>query len=242
MNLVDLLILFFLIMGAVNGFKKGFLNSIIGLFSTVLGLIVAIKYYSYLTQWAEAKFQVVTKLGHFFTGYVNLPQSVGQLQLGTKALSDISSLFDNLNLSEGVKSQLLETIANLGDKLALTATTNVGEVLGIFLAETIIKLIAIIIIWQLVARIAIFLSRFITNFTQGTILGTVNRLGGLFSGVLLTMLSLTIFFGLISPFLEIVQQMEQSSLAALAKTISESHFVPHFTTAFSFWSKKLLVL
>lgn len=240
MNLVDLVILFLLALGALNGFKKGFLNSLIGLIGTALGLFAAIKFYPYLTNWVEAKYQVVEKMGNFFAVKFTLPQSVSQLKIGTNGLPDFSSVIDKLNLSADLKNQLLEAFSTISEKLASTANHSAGDVLGVFLAETIVKFAAIFVIWQVVAVTAIFLANFITNLTQGTILGTLNRLGGLFAGAVVTMITLTIVFGFMNPFLELSQHTEQSSLTALAKTVGESSLVPHLTSAFSFWSKKLL--
>lgn len=237
MNLVDLVILFLLAMGALNGFKKGLLNSLIGLLSTVLGLFVATKFYPYLADWVEAKYKVVEKMGTFFAEKFTLPQGVSQLKIGTNGVPDFSMLIDKLNLSPDLKNQLLEAFSTISDKLASTANSNAGDVLGVCLAETIVKFAAIFVIWQVVTVIAIFLANFITNLTQGTFLGTLNRLGGLSFGALVTMITITIVFGLMNPFLELAQHTEQSSITALAKTISESSLVPYLTSTFSFCSK-----
>ena len=56
MNLIDLLLIVFCYRDS-GGYRKGLLNSLVGLCSSIIGLF-AIKTYSYVVAWLEAKYQL----------------------------------------------------------------------------------------------------------------------------------------------------------------------------------------
>lgn len=241
MNLVDLLILIFLLVGAINGLKKGFLNSCVGLLSSIIGLFAAIKYYSSLAEWLNAKFLFLEQFEQFFTEHFILPTQISQINVGTLSLPDISTYLDKLSLPANLKIQLLEFILNLCDKFALAAGTTLGEVINLFLAEIVFKALLILVIWFVVNKVALVFSRLLTNVIQGTLLGAVNKGGGLVTEVMIVALMMIIVFGLMGPLLELARFSEPSFPVAVAKTISEAKLVQFFMVIYSMMMGELIV-
>jgi uncharacterized membrane protein required for colicin V production len=217
------------------------LNSCVGLLSSIIGLFAAIKYYSSLAEWLNAKFFLLEQFEEFFAEHFILPTQISQINVGILSLPDMSAYLDKLSLPANLKIQLLEFILNLCDKFALAAGTTLGEVINLFLAEIIFKALLIFVIWFVVNKVALVFSRLLTNAIQGTLLGVVNKAGGLVTGLMMIALVMTILFGLLGPLLELARFSEPSFLIAVAKIISEAKFVQLFMAVYSIMMGELIV-
>lgn len=225
MNFIDVLLIIFLLLGSIKGFKKGFLNSLVGLFSSLIGLFVAIKTHLYLAGWLETKFQLTAGLAQYFEKRLALSQAVSQLKIET--------LPEKLELSLGEFAQ------RTGEQMADVC---LGDILYLFLAEIVLKVVVIILIWFIVAKGLRLCSHLITKLTENTFLGFINKVGGICTGLLIRVLTLTIIIGLSSPLLKIAPHTEPSFLSAVLQIISEARLVPCFTSAFSLLTGNLLSL
>jgi len=243
LNLIDLLLIVFLLLGIIKGYKKGLLNSLVGLCSSILGLFIAIKTHSYFVEWLEAKYQYASKLSHYFEQRLALSEAVSELPIGTAPLSESSTAaWESLQLPEVLKAQLLEFSQGMGEKFRQAAEASIGDVLYLFLANIVINLLAIILIWFVINKGLCLLSYFFTSLTKDTFLGSINRIGGVCIGLLIRVLILTIIIGLCSPLLNIAPHTEPSFLSAVLMTISEAQLIPSFTTLFSILTGQMLTL
>jgi uncharacterized membrane protein required for colicin V production len=241
MNLIDLLIIIFLLFGLLKGLKKGLLNSLVGLCSTLLGLFVAFKTHSYVAGWLDARFQLLAKIAQYFEKRLVLSETVSQLKVETLSLAETNTSWDMLALPEKLKLQLLDFSQKIGEQFGQTGDACLGDILYLFLAEIILKILVIILIWVLVDKGLLLISHLITKLTEDTFLGSLNKLGGVCIGLLIRALVLTIIIGLISPLFNIAQHTEPSFLSAVLKTTSEAFLVPWFASAFSLLTGKMLL-
>lgn len=242
MNIIDLLLIVFVLLGIIKGYKKGLLNSLVGLCSSIIGLIVAINTHAYFVSWLEAQYQLTSKLSLYFQERLAISEAVSQLKLETLAHIDTSTAWEGLYLPDLLMKQLLDFSENGGGSMTPTAVVNVGDVLYVFLAQIVLKLLAIMIIWFLVNKGLCLLAHFFTNLTEDTFIGVLNKLGGVGVGFLIRVLVLTIIMGLCSPFFNIAQHTEPSFLSAVLKTISEAQLVPYFTSLFTVLTGQILLL
>ncbi|MGI6587977.1 MAG: CvpA family protein [Peptococcia bacterium] len=239
MNLIDLLIIIFLLFGLLKGLRKGLLNSLVGLCGTVIGLFVALNTYSYVVGWLDVRFQLTDKIAQYFEKRLVLSETVSQLKVGTLPYTEVNPSWDMLQLPEMLKLQLQSFSRNIGEQIGQTADFCLGDILYLFLAGIVLKILAIIFIWVLVDKGLSLISHLITRLTEDTFLGSLNKLGGLCIGILIRGLVLTVIIGLISPFFNIAQHTEPSFLSAVLKTTGEAFLVPWFTLAFSVLTGKL---
>lgn len=242
MNLIDLLLIVFLLLGIIKGYKKGLLNSLVGLCSSILGLFIAIKTHAYLVAWLETKYQSVSKLSHYFAERLAISEAVSTLPIGTLPLSEPSSAWEGLLLPAILKAQLLEFSQGMGEKMRLAAEASIGDVLYLFLANIVMNFLAIILIWLVINKGLCLLAYFFTSLTKETFLGSLNRIGGVCIGLLIRILVLTIIIGLCSPLFNVAPHTEPSFLSAVLMTISEAQLVPYFTTLFSILTGQMLTL
>lgn len=242
MNLIDLLLIIFLLLGVIKGFKKGFLNSLVDLVSSLIGLFVAIKTHLYLARWLETKFQLTATFAQYFEKRLALSQAVSQLKVGTLPSSDVSTYEDILQLPEKLKFLLWDFAQKIGEQIGEMGDACLGDVLYLFLAEILLKVLVLILIWFVVAQGLRLFSRLLTKLTENTFLGSLNKLGGVCTGLLIRVLTLTIIIGLSSPLFNIAQHTEPSFLSAVLRIINEAYLVPYFASGFSLLMGNLLSL
>ncbi|MDD4665217.1 MAG: CvpA family protein [Clostridia bacterium] len=241
MNLIDLLLIIFLFLGLLKGFKKGLLNSLVGLLSCLVGLFVAIKASPYVAVWLETKFQLTAKVAQYFEKRLALSEAVSQLKIGSLPLADVNALGDSLSsLPEQLRTQLLDFAQKIGEQMGQAAEANLGDVLYLFLAEIVVKIVVIILIWFIIDKGLCFCACFLTKLTENTFLGFLNKCGGVCIGLLIRVLTLTIVIGLSSPLFNLARHTEPSFLSTVLQTISEAQLVPYFTALFSLLTGRLL--
>jgi len=239
MNLIDLLLLVFLLLGLFKGYRKGLLNSLVGLFSSIIGLIVALSTHVYFLSWLDGKYQLTAKLSQYFAKHLIISDSMSQLEVSSLPFSDTGAAWQNLHLPEKLKTELTAFAESIGESMGQMGAANLGDILYLFLAEIVLKILLIIVIWFVVNKGLCLLSHFVTNLFADTFIASLNKLGGLCIGALIRVLILTIIIGLGSPILNVAQHAEPSFLSAVLKSISEAQLVPYFVSLFSLLSEQI---
>ncbi|MDP4127082.1 MAG: CvpA family protein [Bacillota bacterium] len=216
MNLVDVLIIGFVLLGALHGYQRGFITSIIGLLCSIVGFLVASKEYMVVLHWAEQYFPLKAWVEPVIYRAI-LPSVQAKADtLQQRALGNIlgalppewRSIFENL---QGVK--LPGTIEQVTHNLAGMLTENVLALISF----AFVFYIVIVIIHLLVS---IFLR------PLGSWSGSINHGGGLVLGGLSTLIVLSVMAGLISPFLRL------GVIGSSSVLIQNSYLYPYLTGIF----------
>lgn len=193
MNLLDILILGFILFGALLGYQKGVISSIFTLLSYIVGFFIASWKYMSVLRWAEHYFPLQQWLEpvlyRAILPYIQAKASSIQNQASDSILGvlpwDLSSLIGNLF---GVQmSQAVELVSH---RLA-----------GVF-TELLLSLIAFCCVFFLVV---IIIQRFFSLLFSpfGKWGGSLNRGGGLLFGGLSALMGMSIVAGLLSPLLQL---------------------------------------
>lgn len=237
MNIVDLVIIVLIALGAATGYRRGLLESLAGLISSIIGFFVAIKYYSLLAAWVNSYFAVTQNLQAFFQAHLVLPASLMQIRLDKVPLPELSSYLDKVNLPEILQAQLLEYIPSLG--AGFLAQAKLGEVIYQFLATAVINAGAFLLICFFVNMLIMLLVAVIRRITNNTVIASFDRGAGLLIGVVLTGFTLTIFIGLINPLLQVTNLAEPTLFSAVFKTMGESQLLPYFLSTFNLMTEQI---
>ncbi len=240
MNIVDLVIIVALVVGAINGYRKGLLGSLCGLVANLLGLFVAIKYYPELSGWFNQQFSLGLKISQFFKAHVLLPPAVSTLQLTKIPLPDLIKQLESMALPPEIRVHLVEYLQKWWT--SLNSFNNLGELIHYLVAIALINGLAFFLIWFVVDKAAILLAQWLTRYTQNSLWGDLNRLSGTIIGLALRALSLTIILGIISPLLSLTSAAQPSLFSAVLKTMNQSQLVPYFTSAFTLLFSKFFTL
>ena len=193
MNLFDIVILGFILLGALHGYQKGLISSILNFLSSIVGFLVASWKYMAALLWAEQYFPLQQWLEPVIYK-VMLPSveskasSLQHLALGNilGALPpEWSSIFENLS-----SGQMPQAIEQLTHRLAGMVT------------ESVLKLIAFACVFYVVVFIVQLLFSILLR-PFGSWGGSLNRGGGLVFGGLSALIVISVMAGLISPLLQL---------------------------------------
>jgi len=217
MNLIDILILGFILLGALRGYQRGLISSIVNLLSNIVGFLVASWKYMVALHWAEQYFPFQQWLEPVIYKAIlpSVQTKASSLQGQTlsnilAALpSELRSLFENLS---GV--QMPQAIEQVTHRLA-----------GVF-TERILSLIAFgCVFYCVVFIIQLFFSILLRPIGHWG--GSLNREGGLVFGGLSALIGLSVMAGLFSPLLHLGVGGSFNSL------IQSSIFYPHLVEIFN---------
>lgn len=193
MNLIDILILGFILFGALHGYQKGLISSILSFLSSILGFFVASWKYMVVLRWAEQYFPLRQWLEPVIYRAILPSVQSKASSLQNQALGNIlgalppewRSLFENLS---GV--QMPQAVEQVTHSLAGAVT------------ERILSLIAFGCVFYIVVIIIQLLFSILLRPFGGWG-GPLNRGGGLLFGGLGALIGLSVMAGLFSPLLQL---------------------------------------
>ena len=193
MNLIDILILGFISLGALQGYRKGLISSIITFLSSLAGFLIASWKYMAALRWAEQYFPLQQWLEPVIYRAILPSVQSKASSLQQKTLGNIlgalppewRGIFENLT---GVQMpQAVEQVTH--------------GLVGV-LTESILGLIAFgCVFYSVVAIIQFFAYILLRPF--GSWGGSFNRQGGLMFGGLSALIGLSVMAGLFSPLLQL---------------------------------------
>lgn len=239
MNIIDLLVIGFLLLGVYRGYAKGLFGSLAGLFANVLGIIAAAKTYPQVGNWLKDRFSLDTILEQYFHDHLVLPRAAAQLKLPSITLPDWSGFLERSSIPDALKP-MLNYLQGLRTGIDTLSGINLGEIVQQYLASALVSILAFLLIWLLIANGIVLIAALYRKITKGTVLGGVDSLLGALTGGLAAALILTVLIGLLSPLLTVAEITESSFLTAVQKTAAEARSVPYFVQAFAFLTENFL--
>lgn len=216
MNLIDVLIVGFVLLGALHGYQRGLITSIVNFLSWIIGFLVASWQYMAVLRWTEQYFPLQQWLEPVIYKAILPSVQSKASSLQHQALGNIlgalppewRSLFENL--SDGKMPQAIEQVTH---RLA-----------GMF-TERILSLIAFgFVFCCVVFLIQLLFSILVRPF--GSWGGSFNRGGGLLFGGLGALIGMSVVAGLFSPFLHL------SVGGSFSALIQSSSFYPYLVEIF----------
>ena len=216
MNLIDILILGFVLLGALRGYQKGLISSIVNFMSSIVGFFVASWKYMIALHWVEQYFPLQKWLEPVIYRAILPSVQSKASSLQHQALGNIlgalppewRSLFENLS-----GAQMPQAIEQVTHRLAGMVT------------ERILSLIAFGCVFYIVVIIIQLLFSILLRPFGGWD-GSLNRGGGLAFGGLSALIGMAVMAGLFSPLLQLGVGGGFSAL------IQSSSFYPYLVEIF----------
>lgn len=181
--IIDIVIVLALVIFGIIGFKKGFLKSIISLFSWVVCLAIAILTAKYVATWINGIYD--------FSGLISgkiADSLIGINDFFARTISSFESkeaITDGINGIEGLNGilkQILKVVFS-NTNVDMASESTVGAVAGASLGYIIMIIIAGILVFIVLKILIAILSRLFDNIARTKILGGLNKVLGLVFGV-----------------------------------------------------------
>jgi len=194
MNYVLIVVLAILVLGAVIGWKKGFVDMLFGAVSMTIALILAIIIGPKISEFVQSNTGIMDKLT------VKVSQTLNLEELAVE-IPEPDVFIENLNLPAVIKDKItsaeFEEKLNL-DKMAEDASEKMAEVVANFLAKTIITALCFVIVF-IVALILLFvLNKILDLVAKLPLLKQANQLAGLALGAFQAVLVVWLFFAVVT--------------------------------------------
>ncbi|MFZ7102957.1 MAG: CvpA family protein [Peptococcaceae bacterium] len=241
-NFVDFAIIILLLLGALNGYRKGFIGSLVGFIGSIAALLLSVKFYKPFAGLLNEKFGILSGIHGFLTNNIPLPVEVSTVPINEWGLEALMLKVNSMFLPDFIKNQIIEQIRSYAQIAGQLGLTNAGELLTYIVAITLLNGLALILLWFIIDKAFIIIAGIFSKSLDKTFLGGVNRVGGLVVGISLNILGLMVFFGVFSLFLEVTSQAQSSMLVAIAKTVNQSALVPYFKEGYSIVLSKVINL
>ena len=220
MTLVDAVILAFVLVGALRGYRRGIMMALVGLVSYLAAAVIASVYSPSLVTWINGRAEVTRAVSDLlkeklvFSGTVS--QETDSLQaLGSLSLPD----FFNRDIGAYLRDILAQTPANSGgvvDTICSQLATLLVSGLA-FAAVFIISVVAIRLLTGIFSR-----------WLHGTVLGVLNRFGGMLLGAAVNVFLVGVVIGITVPWMAVGAGSGEGVLRGISEAVSHSTLVPYF--------------
>lgn len=239
-NFIDFTLIILLALGALNGYRKGFIGSIVGLLGSIIALFLSIKFYRPMADLLNSKFAILEGTHSFLVKHLPFPLEVSTAPLNAIGLDLLILKVKSMALPEFIQEQIIQEGQKIVSSALDLGITTIGEVLTYIVATTLLNGLALVILWFILTNLIYLAARVLGKSLDNTFLGSINRLAGLFLGLVLNALGLMVFFGIFTLFLEITDQANSSMLVTIGKTVNQSVLVPYFKEGSTFLLSKLI--
>ena len=182
--LIDIAIIALLVIFGLIGLKKGFLKSILSLFSWAVCIFIAFATAKYVAGWINGLYDFSALIGNsisksliktneFFAQSINVYQTAGKDAL-------IAAIPGEVN---GLLKQLIKVVFS-NTQVDMASTNSIGSVVGSSLGHICMVIISGILVFVVLKIAVALLSKLFANIEQTKILGGLNKILGLILGLL----------------------------------------------------------
>jgi len=241
-NFIDYAIIILLLLGALNGFRKGFIGSIVGFLGSIAALLLSVKFYKSFAGLLNEKYGILSSIYGFLAEHMPLPLEVSTAPLNATGINLLILKLNSMTLPEFIKTQVANQAQDLFQSASQLGLSTIGEVLTYIVATTLLNGLAFIILCFLLTNLLHLVARILSKSLDNTFLGGINRFGGLVVGAGLNGLGLMVFIGIFTLFLEVAGQADSSMLVAIGNTANQSVLVPYFKQGYGILLSKAISL
>lgn len=194
MNFVLIAVIAILAIGAVIGWKRGFVDMLFGAVSMILALVLAVIIAPKLGAVVQGNENIMEKLTVKVSEVLNLDELAVEIP-------DAERLVDNLNLPNAIKDKIVsaEFMEKIElDALAEDASSKMADAVAVFLAKTIITAVCFVVVFVVALILLYLLNKVLDVFAKLPLLKQANQLVGLALGVCQSVLVIWVLFAVIT--------------------------------------------
>lgn len=180
--IIDIAIVLVVVISTIIGYKKGFLKSVLSLFSWVVCLLIAVFTAKYVAGWLNGLYDFSALIGNKISKSL-----IGSNEFFTKAISSfankeeiIATLPADLN---GLLKQLIKVVFSTAS-VDMTSSATIGSFVGACLGDICVVVAAGLLVFIVLKVVVSILSRLFDKIDKTVILGGLNKLLGLALGLL----------------------------------------------------------
>ena len=219
--MIDLIVILILIIFAIIGYKRGLIQSIITLCSSIVALVLSFIVYPIIN--------MLLKLTPLYTSiYEGVFKKVEGIDFGKGIQSQGNAIIENITWLPKFLTMQIKNNNNTA-MYELLGVKTIQEYVSMYIANMIISMLAILITWFLLKVILVAVLRMLGSIIEHLpIISSFNHGGGLLFGLVKGILTLSVI-GLIIPLfitLPVFQDISQSiESSGLTKWMYDNNFI-----------------
>lgn len=152
MNILDLLILSFVIIGGIYGYRKGLLKTLIGMVGYAVSLVFSLIYYKEFGAFIDKLFGISDKLIPLLKTKIALPANVSAVQIKDLPVKEITSQINKFDMPSIFKDEMLVFLRELSQQTNNPQVQNLGDGIISLIATIAINGISIVLLCVFVER------------------------------------------------------------------------------------------
>lgn len=211
MNFADISVLVIIVIFTIIGLKNGFLYSVFRLFSYVLSVIFAIKFYPVLSAMLQKTVIFINIKAAIIKGIVNQQAADGVSVQERTA----KSIVDGLRLPGFIKDSIIE---NVGKK-DIFGVQKIIDAVGSEIATLVINILSVILIYLIIRFGLIFAKVIIKTLAKIPVFRQLDKAGGVVLGaiegifIVYILCALLILFSAFPNFSPVIDSIQKSQFA-----------------------------
>lgn len=153
MNIIDLFIILFIIIGSIYGYRKGLFRTFIGLIGYAVSLFFSLIYYKQFGQFIDKLFGLSDRLIPQLKTSISLPDNVSAVQIKDLPVNEIASKINQFDMPGIYKQEMLQFLHKLSEQGNNPQVQNLGDGIMSLIAVIIINGISIVLLCMVVERL-----------------------------------------------------------------------------------------
>lgn len=180
--IIDISVILLIVLFGFIGYKKGFLKSLISLFSWVVCLVVAFFTAKYVASWINGIYDFSGLIGEKVAKSLQKDNAYFSL-----AVSTFGTKENLINAGEAASSGFIEKLIKVifnNSKVDMTSNKTIGAVIGESVGDITMILVAGLLVFIVLMIVFKILSKIFDKIASMRVIGGINKLLGLAFGVL----------------------------------------------------------
>lgn len=193
--MLDIILLVVFLVMAVLGFRRGFLQSLIGLFGNIIALVASYMLTAPVTAWVSQSYGVVEYLAKKIGALLPMPDQFYTVLSSFEGMGQLYTYLDQSILPDAIKQNILEAVQEQVQAVGAGVYATMADTIAVAVATSILRGLVFIALWLLCCAVLFFVSRVLVSVVHLVpVVGFMDRLGGMAVSLLLTMVTLLILY------------------------------------------------
>lgn len=230
MNLLDILIIIFLFLGIIKGYRRGFLTGVFAFFGNIFSLLAAFFNYSRLADFLEGEFGVRGFLYGKLGALDNfMPEFIRIAPFDSSGLDSFMVLLGKSRVPGVVRDSFLAQAESITAFSEAAGFATMGEFLVYLAAVVVLNIICFFLIWFLVYHLILYVSGKASKGLDDSLWGALNRSAGVAVNLFLRCFVTAVFVFILSSTSGLGVSLKMDWAFSLQNWLQHSLLAPYFS-------------
>lgn len=193
--MLDIALAVIFIGAAITGFRKGFLKSLIGLFSNIVALIASYKLSAPVALQIDAQFGAVAMIAQKIRGILPMPENFSGVMASFEGMGQLYTYLENSFLPASVKESILAAVQQQVDAVGVGVYATMADMICNTVATSLLRGLTFIGLWLIFCLVLFLISHVVAGVVHMVpVVGFIDRIGGMAVSLLLVFVTTLVLY------------------------------------------------